>query len=81
MEFKASNYHFEDLVIDTIEKKKDLINSDPGTDAMVKFLVEIRESARKNENYSAYDDITEAFESKLDVRLKEETRIVAIKKG
>ena len=77
MESTNNNFHFEDLVIQTIEKKKELINKEPSVDAMVKFLVEIRESARKNENYEAYDHITEAFEDKLGVQLKEETRIIA----
>lgn len=77
MESAANSFHFEDLVIQTIASKKELINKDASVDAMLKFLVEIRESARKNENYAAYDHITEAFEDQLGVQLKEETRIVA----
>ena len=76
----SNNFHFEDLIIQTIESKKQLINKDENVDAMVKFLVEIRESARKNENYVAYEHITEAFEKRLGIQLKEETRIIAIKK-
>ncbi|MGB0392075.1 MAG: hypothetical protein ACPGRC_07870 [Salibacteraceae bacterium] len=79
MESTSSTFHFEDLVINTIASKKDLINKDSSVDAMLKFLVEIRESARKNENYEAYDHISDAFENKLGVKLKEETRIVASK--
>ncbi|MFT4753098.1 MAG: hypothetical protein ACI85Q_000634 [Salibacteraceae bacterium] len=77
MESVNNKFHFEDLVIQTIEKKKDVINKDPSVNAMVKFLVEIRESARRNENYSAYEHISEAFENKLGIQLKEETRIIA----
>lgn len=80
MESTINNFHFEDIVIRTIENKKELINKDSSIDAMVKFLVEIRESARKNENYAAYDHITNAFENKLNIKLKEETRIIAIRK-
>jgi hypothetical protein len=74
------DFHFEDLIIKTLKERKDLIGTDEGTDALVKFLVEIRESARKNENYVAYELITEAFENDLGIHLKEETRIVAVKK-
>jgi hypothetical protein len=75
-----TNFHFEDLIIKTLRERKDLIGSDSGTDALVKLLVEIRESARKNENYSAYEHITSAFENDLSIQLKEETRISAVKK-
>lgn len=75
-----TSFHFEDLIIKTLKERKDLIGSDPGTDALVKFLVEIRESARKNENYEAYEHITSAFETELSIELKEETRITALKK-
>jgi hypothetical protein len=75
-----NSFHFEDLVIKTLIERKDLIGLDKATDILVKFLVEIRESARKNENYEAYEAITDAFENKLGIVLKEETRIVAIKK-
>ncbi len=74
------DFHFEDLIIKTLRERKDLIGTDDGTDALVKFLVEIRESARKNENYVAYEHITEAFENDLGIHLKEETRIIAVKK-
>ena len=74
------DFHFEDLIIKTLKERKDLIGNDEGTDALVKFLVEIRESARKNENYVAYEHISEAFENDLGIHLKEETRIVAVKK-
>lgn len=79
MESVSNNFHFEDLVINTIAEKKHLINQDASVDSMLKFLVEIRESARKNENYEAYEYITDAMENKIGVRLKEETRIVASK--
>ena len=80
MAMTNQDFHFEDLIIKTLKERKDLIGTDEGTDALVKFLVEIRESARKNENYVAYEHITEAFENELGIHLKEETRIVAVKK-
>lgn len=77
----ASNkeFHFEDLIIKSLTERKDLIGTDEVTNTMVKFLVEIRESARKNENYQAYEHITTEIENKLGIKLKEETRIIAIK--
>lgn len=75
-----NSFHFEDLIIKTLKERKDLIGNDEGTDALVKFLVEIRESARKNENYEAYEHITDSFSNELGIELKEETRIIAIKK-
>lgn len=80
MESTSNKFHFEDLIIKTLKERKDLIGEDAGTDVLVKFLVEIRESARKNENYEAYEHITEAFDKELGIQLKEETRIIAIKK-
>lgn len=80
MESNKTEFHFEDLIIKTLKERKDLIGSDSGTDVLVKFLVEIRESARKNENYTAYEYITTAFENDLSILLKEETRVSAIKK-
>jgi hypothetical protein len=74
-------FHFEDLIIKTLKERKDLMGKDESTDALVKFLVEIRESARKNENYEAYEHITEAFEKDLGIELREETRIIAVKKN
>jgi len=76
----TNNFHFEDLIIKTLTERKDLIGNDKATDVLVKFLVEIRESARKNENYEAYESITEAFENELGIHLREETRIIALKK-
>jgi len=75
-----NTFHFEDLIIKTLKERKDLIGTDEGTDALVKFLVEIRESARRNENYQAYEHITCAFENDLGIELREETRIIAVKK-
>lgn len=75
-----SNFHFEDLIIKSLSERRDLIGEDEVTNVLVKFLVEIRESARKNENYAAYDHITNEIETKLGIQLKEETRIIAIKK-
>ena len=74
-----NEFHFEDLIIKSLTERKDLIGSDEVTNTMVKFLVEIRESARKNENYKAYDHITQEIETKLGISLKEETRIIAVK--
>lgn len=76
----SKEFHFEDLIIKTLLERKDTIGSDEGTDALMKFLVEIRESARRNENYEAYEHITNAFEDQLGIELKEETRIVAVRK-
>ncbi len=76
----SNKFHFEDLIIQTIESQKEGINKDETVDAMVKFLVEIRDSARRNENYSAYDHISDAFENRLGIQMKEQTRIVATKK-
>ncbi len=80
MESTSKEFHFEDLIIQTIENKKHLINKDTTVDGMVKFLVEVRDSARRNENYAAYEFITEAFENRLGILLKEQTQIVALKK-
>lgn len=80
MESSKSEFHFEDLVIKTLKERKELISRDEGTDALVKFLVEIRESARRNENYDAYEHITKSFENDLEISLREETRIIATKK-
>jgi cysteinyl-tRNA synthetase len=80
MESTPKEFHFEDLIIQTIENRKEGINKDATVDAMVKFLVEIRDSARRNENYSAYDHISDAFENRLGIQMKEQTRIVAAKK-
>tara|TARA_R110002050_G_scaffold109799_1_gene221396 strand:- start:128592 stop:128837 length:246 start_codon:yes stop_codon:yes gene_type:complete len=77
---KSDSFHFEDLIIKTLNERKDLIGNDKATDVLLKFLVEIRESARKNENYEAYEHITAAFENDLSIQLKEETRIIAVKK-
>ena len=79
MESTSKKFHFEDLIISAIKERKAEINTNEVTDALVKFLVEIRESARKNENYEAYDHITQAFEEDLGILLREETRIVARK--
>ena len=76
----SNEFHFEDLIIQTIENRKEDINKDETVDAMVKFLVEIRDSARRNENYEAYDHISDAFENRLGIQMKEQTRIVALKK-
>lgn len=73
-------FHFEDLIIKTLKERKDLIGHDEGTDALVKFLVEIRESARRNENYEAYEHISDAIAQELELELKEETRIIARRK-
>ena len=80
MESTNNTFHFEDLIIKTLTERKDLIGVDAGTDALIKFLVEIRESARRNENYAAYEHISNAFENDLGIELKEETRIFAVKK-
>lgn len=80
MESTTKEFHFEDLIIQTIESKKQLINKDDTVDGMVKFLVEVRDSARRNENYAAYEYITDAFENRLGIQLREQTRIVALKK-
>jgi cysteinyl-tRNA synthetase len=74
MDSISSNFHFEDLIIKTIKERKDLLVTDAGTQSLLKFLVEIRESARKNENYSAYEHITTELQA-LGIDLKEETRI------
>ena len=80
MESTNNTFHFEDLIIKTLKERKDLIGTDAGTDALIKFLVEIRESARRNENYAAYEHITNAFEKDFGIELKEETRIFAVRK-
>lgn len=77
MDSTSNNFHFEDLIIKTIKERKDLLSADQGTQSLLKFLVEIRESARKNENYEAYEHITNEL-SALGIELKEETRIKAL---
>lgn len=77
MDSTSNNFHFEDLIIKTIKERKDLLSVDQGTQSLLKFLVEIRESARKNENYEAYEHITNEL-SALGIELKEETRIKAL---
>ena len=79
MAVSSKEFHFEDLIIKSLSERKDLIGTEDVTNTMVKFLVEIRESARKNENYKAYDHITSEIETKLGITLKEETRIIAVK--
>ena len=69
--------HFEDLLIKALEGKKNELGKDKGTNTILKMLIEIRESARKNEQYEAYDRIADLLEEKLDVKLREETRIIA----
>jgi cysteinyl-tRNA synthetase len=77
MDSTSSNFHFEDLIIKTIKERKDLLQKDAGTKSLLKFLVEIRESARKNENYEAYEHITQEL-ADLGIELREETRIKAL---
>lgn len=76
MDSTSSNFHFEDLILKTLKERKDLISSDAATKSLLKFLVEIRESARKNENYQAYEHITDELQE-MGIQLKEETRIKA----
>ncbi len=75
-----SDYSFIDLILKTLKERKDLIGHDSGTDSLVKLLVEIRESARRNEAYDIYERISDDFEKELGLVLREETRIIATRK-
>ena len=68
--------HFEDLMIKALKEQKDSLRESKSARAILKMLIEVRESARKNESYEVYDKITHEL-SEMGIDLIEETRITA----
>ena len=67
---------FEEVMFLAIEERKDKIGRDETTDALLEMLVEIRESALKNDDLKTYDRIEKRLEE-LGITLREEKRIIA----
>ena len=67
---------FEQLILQALEENKDKLGQGKSADAILKMLVEIRESAKANDQYEAYERITDELE-KIGIRLREETRVTA----
>ena len=67
--------HLEDLILKRLEKHVGNIHSDDEGQALLKLVVEIRESARKNNDFDAFDKISSRL-AEMGITMREETHIV-----
>ena len=67
---------FKNLIFKALESEKSNFPKSPYARALLKMLLEIRESAKKNEDYEEYDKITSDLE-KIGITLHEQMRITA----
>lgn len=69
--------HFEDLLIKALKENKNELGNKSGANTVLKMLIEMRESARKNEQYETYERISDLLSKEAGIKLREETRIIA----
>lgn len=67
---------FKNLIFKALENERGRLRESSNARALLKMLVEIRESAKKNEDYDEYETVTEELKA-FGVDLHEETRITA----
>jgi cysteinyl-tRNA synthetase len=70
-----ASVHIEDLILTQLEQRINNIGSDDEAQALLKLIVEIRESARKNNDFDAFDKISSRL-AEIGVTIREETHIV-----
>lgn len=68
--------HIDSLLLSVLEKNKSTLGGNPPIETVLKMLVEIRESARRNEDFERYERITNGLKS-IGIELNEEIRISA----
>ena len=68
--------HIDSLLLSVLEKNKNTLGGNPPIETVLKMLVEIRESARRNEDFERYERITNGLKS-IGIELNEESRISA----
>jgi len=67
---------FEELLLQSLRERRSDIGSDASLDAILKLVIETRESARKNGDIASYERITQKLQE-LGITLQEELRIKA----
>ncbi len=67
---------FEQVLVKSIKEAMAETDSQDRVNALLKMLVEVRESAKLNEDFSAYERITSQLEE-LGVVLAEEMHVIA----
>ncbi len=67
---------FEQVMLMALAQAKSEKNNEQSVNAILKMLVEIRESAKMNEDYQAYERITDAL-TEQGVELREEIHVTA----
>lgn len=66
---------FADLVVQELKARVNKLHHDEMAQSLLKLLIELRESARKNNDYDAFDKITAQLAG-LGITMREETHIV-----
>lgn len=67
---------FEEVIFAALSERKEKFGKDETTDALLEMLVEIRESALKNDDLETYDRIEKRL-TQIGISLREEKRIIA----
>lgn len=70
-----ASFHIEDLILIQLESRLKDIGNDDQAQALLKLIVEIRESARKNNDFDTFDKISSRL-AEIGVTMREETHIV-----
>ncbi len=68
--------HFEELILQALIEKRESLTTSQETQTLLKLIVELRESSRKNSDFDTYNRITKGLEQ-LGIKLREETHVVA----
>ena len=70
---------FEDAVFDALDQCGCNVENDLRANTLLKFLVEMRESAHKNRDYETFDKIGNQLQEQFGIQLKEDIRVIATK--
>ncbi len=70
------NHSFVDLILSALKEHDNGNIKNETTESLVKLLIELRESARKNHDFETFEKITSEMEN-FGIKLREETHIVA----
>ncbi len=70
-----AEFHLEDVILKRLEKNVSILKADDQEQALLKLLVELRESARKNNDLATFTKISEGLKN-IGITMQEETHIV-----
>lgn len=70
-----AEFHLEDVILKRLEKNVSILKADDQEQALLKLLVELRESARKNSDLETFTKISEGLKN-IGITMQEETHIV-----